>query len=98
VVRNLDLAVKEALKRRAQRHRRSMEEEVRVILRRAVASDDLPPRSMGLGSRIAALFADAGLEEPITQPPAALAPPAAVEPPAALEPPTAKPPPPAGPR
>lgn len=78
VVRNLDLAVKEALKRRAQRHSRSMEEEVRVILRRAVASDDLPPRSMALGSRIAALFADVGLEEPITQPP-----PAAPQPPPA---------------
>jgi hypothetical protein len=33
LVRNLDPAVKEALQRRAQRHGRSMEEEVRLILR-----------------------------------------------------------------
>ncbi|MGB5136339.1 MAG: plasmid stabilization protein [Prochlorococcaceae cyanobacterium] len=64
LVRNLDLAVKDALRRRAQRHGRSMEEEVRVILRRAVESDDLPPGSMGLGSRIAALFAEVDLEPP----------------------------------
>ena len=32
LLRQLDLAVKEALRRRAQRHGRSMEEEVRVIL------------------------------------------------------------------
>lgn len=75
LVRNLDPAVKEALRRRAERHRRSMEEEARVILRRAVESDDRPPRSMGLGSRIAALFADAGLDldQPLAEPPPPLA-------------------------
>ncbi|MEX1317165.1 MAG: plasmid stabilization protein [Synechococcaceae cyanobacterium] len=73
LVRNLDPAVKEALRRRAERHRRSMEEEARVILRRAVESDDRPPRSVGLGSRIAALFADAGLDQPLAEPPPPLA-------------------------
>lgn len=67
LVRNLDLAVKEALRRRAQRHGHSMEEEARLILRRAVENDDQPPRSMGLGSRIASLFADADLEQPIAE-------------------------------
>ncbi|MCP9888668.1 plasmid stabilization protein [Cyanobium sp. ATX 6A2] len=67
LVRNLDLAVKEALRRRALRHGHSMEEEARQILRRAVESDDQPPRSMGLGSRIAALFADAELDQPIAE-------------------------------
>ena len=37
LVRQLDQAVKEALRRRAQRHGRSMEEEVRVILAQALA-------------------------------------------------------------
>ncbi len=64
LVRNLDLAVKEALQRRAKRNQRSMEEEVRVILRRAVESDDLSPLTKGLGSRIAALFAEVDLEPP----------------------------------
>jgi plasmid stability protein len=60
LVRNLDPAVKEALQQRARRHGRSMEEEVRLILRRAVESEEPPPqRPMGLGSRMAALFADA---------------------------------------
>jgi plasmid stability protein len=66
LVRQLDLAVKEALRRRAQRHGRSMEEEARVILARALASDhDADPETHGLGTRMAALFEDAGLEEPI---------------------------------
>ena len=68
LVRQLDLAVKEALRRRAQRHGRSMEEEVRVILAQAVARDE-PPSSQtpGLGSRMAELFVDLGLEEPIRE-------------------------------
>lgn len=66
LVRQLDLAVKEALRRRAQRHGRSMEEEARVILARALASDhDSHPETPGLGTRMAALFGDAGLDEPI---------------------------------
>ena len=68
LVRRLDLAVKEALRRRAQRHGRSMEEEVRVILAQAVARDEAPSsHTPGLGSRMAALFADVGLEEPISE-------------------------------
>ena len=68
LVRQLDHAGKEALRRRAQRHGRSMEEEVRVILAQAVARDEAPSsHSPGLGSRMAALFADVGLEEPIRE-------------------------------
>jgi plasmid stability protein len=68
LVRQLDPAVKEALQRQAQRHGHSMEEEVRLILRRAVevgplGNDD----ATGLGSRIAALFADAPIDAPIEE-------------------------------
>ena len=66
LVRQLALAEKEALRRRAKRHGRSMEEEARLILRQALASDeDATPKRQGVGTRIAALFANAGLEEPI---------------------------------
>lgn len=68
LVRQLELAEKEALRRRARRHGRSMEEEARLILRQALAADagdDL--KGQGLGSRIAALFAAAALEEPIPE-------------------------------
>ena len=52
----------------AQRHGRSMEEGVRVILAQAVARDEAPSsHTPGLGSRMAALFADVGLEEPIRE-------------------------------
>ena len=64
LVRNLELSVKEALQRRAQRHGRSMEEEVRLILRQAAEAEQRPPEGVGLGSQIAALFAASGLEEP----------------------------------
>lgn len=59
VVRGLDETVKERLKRRAARHGRSMEEEVRVILRSAARESGRPVSA--LGTRIAARFADAGL-------------------------------------
>lgn len=59
VVRNLDEDVKKRLKRRAQRHGRSMEEEVRLILGAAVKDEDRPV--LRLGSRIAARFAGEGL-------------------------------------
>jgi plasmid stability protein len=65
LVRNLDLAVKEALRRRARRHGRSMEEEVRLILRQAVEAGEEPAANAGVGRRIASLFATAGLEHPI---------------------------------
>ena len=59
-IRNLDENVKSRLRRRAAEHDRSMEEEVRVILREAVA-EDAP--AYGLGSRIAARFAELGGED-----------------------------------
>ena len=59
VVRSLDNDVKTRLRRRAQQHGRSMEEEVRNILRQAVASED---RAVcNLGSRIAERFRGVGL-------------------------------------
>jgi len=51
--------VKARLKRRAARHGRSMEEEVRHILRNAVKEQN--KHFPKLGSRIAACFAKAGL-------------------------------------
>ncbi|HLB88512.1 MAG TPA: hypothetical protein VJK29_12740 [Terriglobales bacterium] len=59
VVRDLEDDVKARLKRRAERHRRSMEDEVRHILRNAAKEEN---RSVPkLGSRIAARFKKAGL-------------------------------------
>jgi len=65
LVRHLDDDVKAKLQRRARRHGRSTEEEVREILRNAVREED-GVRSP-LGSRLAARFADAGLEEDIPE-------------------------------
>ncbi len=59
VVRDLEENVKARLKRRAARHGRSMEEEVRHILRDAVKEQN--QGVIKLGSRIAARFAKAGL-------------------------------------
>jgi plasmid stability protein len=61
VVRNLEDSVKARLKRRASRHGRSMEEEVRTILRDAVKRDQRAAE--GLGTRIANRFAGIGFEE-----------------------------------
>jgi len=59
VVRDLEDDVKARLKRRAERHRRSMEDEVRHILRNAAKEENrAAPR---LGSRIAARFRKVGL-------------------------------------
>jgi len=60
VVRNLEEDVKTRLKRRAVRHGRSMEDEVRHILRNAAKAE--PRTAIGLGSRIAARFKRAGLD------------------------------------
>ncbi|HEV3317757.1 MAG TPA: Arc family DNA-binding protein [Candidatus Angelobacter sp.] len=65
VVRNLETAVKERLQRRARQHGRSMEEEVREILRAAVHEKDVP--AFGLGTEIAALFAKRGLVSEIPE-------------------------------
>ena len=59
VVRNLEASVTRRLKRRAERHGRSMEEEVRHILRNAVREEGAEP--VRLGSRIAARFEKVGL-------------------------------------
>ena len=55
VVRNLDDDVKRRLRERAARHGRSMEEEVREILRAVAIRDDVPPPEP-LGTRIARRF------------------------------------------
>lgn len=59
IVRDLEEDVKARLKRRAAHHGRSMEEEVRHILRNAVKEQN--QRLPKLGSRIAARFSKAGL-------------------------------------
>jgi antitoxin FitA len=59
VVRNLEESVKTRLQRRARRHGRSMEEEVREILRNAANEKD--SAESGLGSEIAALMKGTGL-------------------------------------
>jgi len=67
VVRNIEDAVKARLKRRAARHGRSMEEEVRAILRDAVKRDERPTPTEGLGTRIANRFAGIGFSEEIPE-------------------------------
>ena len=64
VVRDLEESVKEKLRRRAARRRRSLEAEVRDILRDAVARPESNERR--LGSRIAGRFA--GLGGPVDVP------------------------------
>jgi plasmid stability protein len=59
IVRHLEDDVKARLKRRAAHHGRSMEEEVRHILRDAVKEQN--QHVARLGSRIAARFAKVGL-------------------------------------
>ena len=59
VVRNIESAVKAKLQRRAKRHGRSMEEEVREILRDATKNEG--SRRKGLGTEIAELFRGIGL-------------------------------------
>ena len=66
VVRNLENSVKERLQRRARRNRRSMEEEVREILRDAVNGDERSS-ARGLGTEISRLFARVGLDEDIAE-------------------------------
>jgi antitoxin FitA len=61
VVRNLEDDVKARLRVLAAEHGRSMEEEVRAILRQAVQAPSKP--AGGLGSEIAARFKHIGLRE-----------------------------------
>ena len=65
LVRNLDPGVKARLKRRAKRHGRSVEEEVRHILRDAARVDHVPRHD--LGSRIAGRFRTAGLAKELPE-------------------------------
>ena len=65
IVRQLDDDVKARLQRRADRHGRSMEAEVRDILRAAAKNDGRP--SGGLGSRIADRFRGHGLESDLPE-------------------------------
>ena len=65
VVRNIENAVKSRLQRRAKRHGRSMEEEVRDILRSAATEEEVP--AGGLGTDICRLFAKAGLDSDIAE-------------------------------
>lgn len=61
-IRDFDDELKAALRVRAAQHGRSMESEVREILRETLVAGKAKPANTGLGSRIAALFAD--LDEP----------------------------------
>jgi plasmid stability protein len=65
VVRNLEAGTKLRLQRRAKRHGRSMEEEVRDILRDAAREEATPVP--GLGTEIASLFRKVGLDGDIPE-------------------------------
>jgi plasmid stability protein len=67
LVRNLDDRLKTRLQRRAKRHGRSMEEEVREILRDALHKEK--GLAVGFGTATAALFGGSGvfLDEPIQE-------------------------------
>jgi antitoxin FitA len=65
VVRNLADSVKVGLRRRAERHGRSVEAEVRAILQAAAGDDG--EAQVSLGSRIAARFAQVGFDEEIRE-------------------------------
>jgi len=65
LVRNLDDDVKARLQRRARRHGRSTEEEVREILRNATRGESEARKP--LGSRIRARFAEIGLDEDVPE-------------------------------
>lgn len=65
VVRNLENDVKAELQKRARRHRRSTEEEVREILRNAVRREE--PCSIPGGKRLRALFRKIGIAQDIPE-------------------------------
>jgi antitoxin FitA len=65
IVRNIEESVKARLKRRAERSGRSLEEEIRHILREAARAPKRP--ALGLGSRIAARFRALGLREELPE-------------------------------
>jgi len=65
IVRGVEEDVKQALTRRARRHGRSTEAEVREILRAAVKEPERP--QAGIGTRLAARFARIGLAEDLPE-------------------------------
>jgi antitoxin FitA len=65
VVRNIENAVKARLQRRARRNGRSMEEEIRDILRSATVEE--PLLAGGLGTEIAGLFTKIGIKSDIPE-------------------------------
>lgn len=65
IVCNIEDAIKAGLEARASKCGWRMEEEVRLILRRAVGVEGSAQSK--LGSRIAARFADVGLTEPLPE-------------------------------
>ena len=64
-IRNLDDSIKAQLRVQAARHGHSMEEEVRLILRRSLNPEE---GEKGLGSRIRARFSGAGKGEDLSLP------------------------------
>ena len=64
-IRNLDESLKAQLRVQAAKHGHSMEEEVRLILRRALS---VQKPEKGLGSRIRARFSGAGNGEDLALP------------------------------
>jgi antitoxin FitA len=64
IVRNIEDSVKKRLKQRAEKNRRSMEDEVRETLRNSAFQED--PRR-GLGTEIASLFRKNGLDADIPE-------------------------------
>lgn len=65
LVRNLEDDVRAKLRKRARRHGRSTEEEVREILRNAVRDEGVAQAP--LGSRLASRFAGQGLSDDIPE-------------------------------
>ena len=65
VVRNIESSIKLKLQRRAKRNGRSMEEEIREILRGAANEKEIP--AIGLGTEISSLFAKCGLDSDIPE-------------------------------
>jgi plasmid stability protein len=61
IVRKVEDGVKERLRRRARRNGRSMEEEVREILRSVVHEEDAL-LTTGLGTEISSLFTKTGID------------------------------------
>jgi len=66
IVRNLDDKVRDKLRALAKEHGRSMEEEIREILKNAVLKTTLAEDS-GLGTRIAERFRRYGFDKPIEE-------------------------------